>query len=236
MGQRLLDALGALGRYGSSELGDIGVPSLLVVLGVSLGASLYISYLYVVFFKSRATGSEIHRAFPLVGVAVTAIFVSVQFSLPLSLGLLGALSIVRFRTPIKEPEEIGFILLVVATSFTAATFNMIFLSILLVVATVAILLMQLEAVLARERASSGTFICTMRTPESRAKLDELRVFLRKALPAGYIDSVSEVEDSTTLHYSFMKLSEGKLVELNEGVAAIAGGVESHVHFKRPGGV
>ena len=29
----------------------------------------------------------------------------VLLSLPLSLGLLGALSIVRFRTPIKEPEE-----------------------------------------------------------------------------------------------------------------------------------
>jgi len=30
--------------------------------------------------------------------------------------LLGALSIVRFRTPIKEPEEIGFIMLVVASA------------------------------------------------------------------------------------------------------------------------
>ena len=46
MGQRLFDALGALGRYGSSELASIGVPSLLVVLGISLAASLYISYLY----------------------------------------------------------------------------------------------------------------------------------------------------------------------------------------------
>ena len=34
----------------------------------------------------------------------------------MSLGLLGALSIVRFRTPIKEPEEIGFLMVVIATS------------------------------------------------------------------------------------------------------------------------
>ena len=41
----------------------------------------------------------------LIGPSVTLLFICVQLSLPLSLGLLGALSIVRFRVPIKEPEE-----------------------------------------------------------------------------------------------------------------------------------
>lgn len=58
-----------------------------------------------------------------------------QFSLPLSLGLLGALSIVRFRTPIKEPEEVGFIMLTIATAISCATFNLLFLLILLAVST-----------------------------------------------------------------------------------------------------
>ena len=35
-------------------------------------------------------------------------------SLALSLGLVGALSIVRFRTPIKEPEELGYLFLIIA--------------------------------------------------------------------------------------------------------------------------
>ena len=38
----------------------------------------------------------------------------VKSSLALSLGLVGALSIVRFRTALKEPEELGFIFLSVA--------------------------------------------------------------------------------------------------------------------------
>jgi len=38
----------------------------------------------------------------------------VKSSLALSLGLVGALSIVRFRTPIKEPEELGYIFLTIA--------------------------------------------------------------------------------------------------------------------------
>ena len=230
MGQQMLDALGALGRFGSSELANIGVLPLVVVLGVSMASSMFISYLYVVFFKSRATGSEIHRAFPLIGIAVTAIFVSVQFSLPLSLGLLGALSIVRFRTPVKEPEEIGFVLLVIATSLAAATFNMVFLSIVLVVATVATLLLQVGAMMERKRPAAGTFVFTLRTPESRAKLDELRRFLDSAVIAGRIDSLSDSEEETTLHYSFLKLGEDRAVELKDGLASIASGIESHVYF------
>lgn len=105
---------------------------------ISIVMSILVSHLYTIFYDSNSTGSRIHRSFPLVGPAVTAIFITVQFSLPLSLGLLGALSIVRFRTPIKEPEEIGFILLVVACSITIATFNVAF-AILLYLCVLAVL-------------------------------------------------------------------------------------------------
>jgi len=93
---------------------------------ISIIMAVLVSHLYIIFYDSNSTGSRIHRSFPLIGPSVTAIFITVQFSLPLSLGLLGALSIVRFRTPIKEPEEIGFILLVIACSITIATFNVAF--------------------------------------------------------------------------------------------------------------
>src|SRR5215210_5962426 len=90
------------------KISEMGVGGLSLLLVVSLASAFLVSWLYVRFYGGRATGSEIHRAFPLLGVSITAIFISVQFSLALSLGLLGALSIVRFRTPIKEPEEIAF--------------------------------------------------------------------------------------------------------------------------------
>lgn len=104
-----------------------------ILLIVSIVMALLISHLYSKFFDANSTGSRIHRSFPLMAPAVTTIFLTVQFSLPLSLGLLGALSIVRFRTPIKEPEEIGFILLVIACSISIATFNIAFAAILYIV-------------------------------------------------------------------------------------------------------
>ena len=104
---------------------------LLLVLLISCASSIALSLLYLTFFERRATGSDIHRAFPALGTAITGIFVCLQFSLPLSLGLLGALSIVRFRTPIKEPEEIGFLMLLIASSICCATLNFTLLALLL---------------------------------------------------------------------------------------------------------
>ena len=139
MSDRLQEIFDGLSELGNQQMSDIGVAPFLVVLLISLLASIFIAYLYLYFYSSRATGSHMQRSFPLLGLSITSIFICIQFSLPLSLGLLGALSIVRFRTPVKEPEEIGFIMLVIAASLASATLNFGFLVVLLVVAVVFVL-------------------------------------------------------------------------------------------------
>lgn len=136
----IYEALMKAGMSGHQKMENVGLTTFFILLLVSFFASLYISRLYVRFYRPRGTGSLAYRSFPLLGVSVTAIFICVQFSLPLSLGLLGALSIVRFRTPIKEPEEVGFIMLTIATAISCATFNLLFLLILLAVSTLGLFL------------------------------------------------------------------------------------------------
>lgn len=66
-------------------------------------------------FGNSLTGRKfVAPILPLIGILVFFIIVVIKGSLALSLGLIGALSIVRFRTPIKEPEELGFILFAIA--------------------------------------------------------------------------------------------------------------------------
>jgi hypothetical protein len=93
----------------SPDPDQIGFGAFGFALLLALAASLLIALLYVRYAAARGAAMEMHRVFPLLGIAVTAIFICIQLSLPLSLGLLGALSIVRFRTPVKEPEEVGII-------------------------------------------------------------------------------------------------------------------------------
>ena len=51
---------------------------------------------------------------PFIALVVCIIITIVKSSLALSLGLVGALSIVRFRTPIKDPMELSYIFLAIA--------------------------------------------------------------------------------------------------------------------------
>ena len=54
------------------------------------------------------------QTFLILATTTTLIIMVVKSSLALSLGLVGALSIVRFRAAIKEPEELGFLFLIIS--------------------------------------------------------------------------------------------------------------------------
>ncbi len=73
-----------------------------------------LSRLYIKYGHSISNREQLSRVFILVGVTTFIIISIVKSSLALSLGLVGALSIVRFRTAIKEPEELGFFFISIA--------------------------------------------------------------------------------------------------------------------------
>lgn len=52
--------------------------------------------------------------FPLLIPTMVLVILIIKTSLALSLGLVGALSIIRFRTPIKDPEELAYIFIAIA--------------------------------------------------------------------------------------------------------------------------
>lgn len=70
---------------------------------------------YTHFGKSLSNRGSFSRNFVVIGVTTMLVITIVKGSLALSLGLVGALSIVRFRTAVKEPEELGFLFLCIAT-------------------------------------------------------------------------------------------------------------------------
>jgi hypothetical protein len=211
MQRQLADIYSILTGTNSPAIGQIGIGGFVLLLGVSLASSLLVSYLYLQFYASRATGSQVHRAFPLLGISITAIFIAIQFSLPLSLGLLGALSIVRFRTPIKEPEEIGFIMLVIATSLACATFKLAFVGLIFVVA-IAALLIQSRSRRFRSAMADGTIVITVQAVAA-SREDGIGELLRQRLQKPRLESVSSTDGQTVLCYNFQGASEAALLGL-----------------------
>ena len=200
---------------GNQRMEDIGVGAFIFVISASLVSAFAISSLYTYFFSRRATGSQVHRAFPLLSIAITVIFITIQFSLPLSLGLLGALSIVRFRTPIKEPEEIGFIMLVIASSLSCATFNIVFTVILAAFAVVALIVMEGITPLTRGNLNGGMLV--VRGPkegDSSKTINELQRECEQWLRKGSLHSITSEED-ICITFVFHKTKNSDISSLTE---------------------
>ena len=228
--QELIERFGDFGAVGMEQT---GIPVFLLALGFSLASALFVSYLYRVFCASRVTGSQVHHGFPLIAVSVTAIFITIQFSLPLSLGLLGALSIVRFRTPIKEPEEIAFILLVVAASLCCATFNFLFLGVILTAAVIALLTMR------RFRGRGAVFghgmvVVTVPATEGGAEDGALIDLLRRELPSGTLEGVTGAPEHLVISYRFVALEPERVSSVRGAVRGAVPGASCDVYFDRAG--
>ena len=85
---------------------------------VSLVTAIVLGLLTTQHFKRIAVTvsakSNLIILLPFIALVVCVIITIVKSSLALSLGLVGALSIVRFRTPIKDPLELSYIFLAIA--------------------------------------------------------------------------------------------------------------------------
>jgi hypothetical protein len=230
MQQQLNTLFGALTQGTGPQVTPL---AFLLLMMVSLLSSMFIAYLYVHFYSNRATGSQVHRAFPLLGISVTAIFVTIQFSLPLSLGLLGALSIVRFRTPIKEPEEIGFIMLVIATSIAVATFKLSFVGVIFIVALAGLFGQALTRRFTGAE-SDGTIVISLPTNGKPADPAVITALLRKRLPKARLESVSQTDREIVVSYNFQGISDNALTGLQAELNASAGPSTYNVFLNRPG--
>lgn len=88
--------------------------STLVSFVVCVAMSFVVREFYIRRSYSLTGKSHIGSVLPILATVVFMVILVVKSSLALSLGLVGALSIVRFRTPIKEPEELVYLFLAIA--------------------------------------------------------------------------------------------------------------------------
>ena len=210
-------------------------PGLFVVaLLASLAAAYVAAGFYRFFYERRGTGSQVHRAFPLLGIAITTLFIGVQLSIPLSLGLLGALSFIRFRTPIKEPEEVGFLMLVIAAAISSATFNFRFLVLMYVVAFASLLLTRGARAL-RLLKRDGVLVVTLPAEAAPERFAAVESVLQARLARHRLESASVREGIASYQYVFSGL-KGEIAALQAELARQAPVQALNVFLDRPGGI
>lgn len=206
----------------------------ILALLASLAAAFAASAFYRFFYERRGTGSQVHRAFPLLGISITTLFIGVQLSIPLSLGLLGALSIIRFRTPIKEPEEVGFIMLVIAAAISAATFNFRFLVLMYAVAFVSLLLTRGASAWKLLRRD-GLLVLTIPAEGAQAHMAAIEERLSARLGRHRMESASVRDGLASFQYVFSGLKCG-IPELQAEMSGRVPLQSLNVFLDRPGGI
>jgi hypothetical protein len=179
--EKILETNGLDGNYSLDTLG----------FAVSILAAAIFGYmlkiLYELYFQdNEPQDGSLARSMVLLTPALTATFWMIQNSLVLSLGLLGSLSFVRFRTPIKRSEDISFIVILLAVSISCAVGSFI----------IAIMLLTLLFLYSAARnhslnlfAKKSRFaIITFNTKKTNSVAEITSLFKEKGVKADFVSS------------------------------------------------
>ena len=100
---------------------DISLASLVISLLTSIICAYIIKIIYLKYAKTLNNKENFSDVFILLSLTTTIVITVVKFSLALSLGLVGALSIVRFRAAIKEPEELVYLFMIIGVGLASGS-------------------------------------------------------------------------------------------------------------------
>jgi len=100
-----------MGDLTTSVMPSLG--ALVLNLGIGLILSLVAAWYYEHYGQSLSNRRKFAQLLPVLTVTTAIVISIIKSSLALSLGLVGALSIVRFRTAVKEPEELLFLFIAI---------------------------------------------------------------------------------------------------------------------------
>lgn len=92
----------------------LSVDNFIISIVVAAILSFIVQLFYIKFSSTISNRLDFSKNFVILGIVTTIVITIVKSSLALSLGLVGALSIVRFRAAIKEPEELVFLFLIIS--------------------------------------------------------------------------------------------------------------------------
>jgi uncharacterized membrane protein YhiD involved in acid resistance len=89
------------------------------VMAVSLICGVVIYLIYRLFYRGPVYNESFAVLNVITCMTTAFIIMSISTNIVLSLGMVGALSIVRFRAAVKDPLDIGFLFLSIAAGLTA---------------------------------------------------------------------------------------------------------------------
>lgn len=103
----------------TAQLSNLSVGTILVTLLTATVCGLIVYLVYRFFYRGVVYSDNFNILLVLTTVVTAFIIMTISANIVLSLGMVGALSIVRFRAAVKDPLDIGFLFWGIAAGITA---------------------------------------------------------------------------------------------------------------------
>ena len=98
-----------------AELSAISAGAMLTAVGLAFVLSLFIVLIYRVTYTGVCLNPSFIGCMVMISMVTAVVIQVITSNVVLSLGMVGALSIVRFRTAVKEPTDTAFLFWAIAT-------------------------------------------------------------------------------------------------------------------------
>ena len=194
----------------------LDLSSFIINLLVAALLSVIIQIFYLKYSTTLSSKFEFSKNFVILGITTTIVITIIKSSLALSLGLVGALSIVRFRAAIKEPEELVFLFLIISTGLGCGAGQIKIISIGILFSLISIFLYSKffeRRYLKLADTLNLAIIADKRLPEKEIneKMDEIKKYTSKI----ELISFSKSEDNTTINFDVQLHNFSDLNKLTE---------------------
>lgn len=148
---------------------DIEINTVFICLICTMLLSVYIYMLYKNINKNSFYNKNFNLSLIVIAIITAAIIMTIQSNIVVSLGMVGALSIVRFRTAIKDPMDLGFLFWSISIGIICgAGFVMI-----AVIATIVLTIVVVIFVMLPETKSSIILVINAKSHKNEAGIMEI---------------------------------------------------------------
>ncbi len=197
-----LNNLGDLEQYLFNYNVEINYTNFVIAIIISTFLAFLIKLTYMRCSNSLNDKNHFADIFIPLAIVTTLVITVIKFSLALSLGLVGALSIVRFRAAIKEPEELVYLFFIIGIGLANGA-NQYFIAIIATIITISILYLRKlssDKIKKNNITDSSTNIIQIQIDQNKQNSDKIINEIKSSVK--YLKLKSMSSDNNLVQYNF----------------------------------
>ena len=199
----------------ATELSAISVDHLLLCIGLTFALSLYIIYVYRLVYTGVLYSQRFALSLVVLSLVTSVVILAISSNVVLSLGMVGALSIVRFRTAVKDFMDTIFMFWAIVNGIICGAGYML----ISVLATLAIGALILAVFYFGKISQQDVYLVVIRSRDDVSFAD-LSPILADAKIKSCSSSAGVQENITELRLSGKQLDQLRALARKEGVISV----------------